>query len=306
MSVAELEFRNVSKWYGQVAALSDVSFQLGPGVVGLVGANGAGKSSLIKLAAGLLRPSQGDVLLSGVAAHEAAARRSLGYCPDLERSFEALSGVDFVTWMLRLHGFDARTARRRAQDVLAGLGLGDAMHRPIRTYSKGMRQRAKLGQALAHEPDVVLLDEPLTGLDPVARFEIGERIRALGAAGCSVLVSSHILHELQAVADRFLLIHRSRLMAEGTLRELREQLSDRPQRVLVRGPDPRALAARLIELPQVRAAHLEGEDGLLLEIQGSREFFRLLTELGARPQRLVDSVTTVDDSLEAVFGYLVA
>jgi ABC-2 type transport system ATP-binding protein len=306
VSAALLEFLGASKWYGQIAALNDVSFRIEPGVVGLVGQNGAGKSSLIKLAAGLLRPTHGEVLVAGKDARRRASRARIGFCPDLDRSYESSTGRDFVAWMLRLHGVGGRAARERAAAVLDELGLGAAMHRPIRTYSKGMRQRVKLGQALAHSPEIVLLDEPLTGLDPVARHQLGERIRALGAAGRAVLVSSHVLHELQAVADRYLLLHRSRLVADGTLRELRAQLSGRPQRVQVQAADPRALAARLIALPQVQSLQFGPDQELILEVRGSREFFTTLTAIGAETSAPVVSVATLDDSLEAVFGYLVA
>lgn len=204
---AILEFDGVTKWYGSVAALLDVSFDVRTDVVGLVGKNGVGKSTLMKLAVGLLAPSQGQVRVCGRPAQTLDARARIGFCPDFDRLYEPLSGVEFVAWMLRYHGFGRAQAKRRAEEVLAELGLAENMHRRIREYSKGMRQRVRLGQALAHGPSFVLLDEPMTGLDPVARAELSEQIRELPRRGVGVLVSSHVLHELEAVADRVVLVH---------------------------------------------------------------------------------------------------
>ena len=299
---ASLEFDHVSKWYKQVSALIDIGFRIGPGVTGLVGQNGAGKSTLLKLASGLLRPSLGEVRLCGGDPQRPAVRRSIGVCPDLDRFYENLSGVVFVSWMLRLQGFGARAARRRATELLGELGLGDAMHRRIAGYSKGMRQRVKLAQALAHDPSVVVMDEPLTGLDPIARHELGERIRAMGQRGVAVLVSSHVLHELQSVADHFVLVHQGRLVAEGGLRELRDQLADRPRQLTLKTEDPRALARLVCALPQVSGLRIEdGEVGV--EVRGAG-LFEELTRIGAEAG-LVDELVVRDDSLEAVFGYLV-
>lgn len=303
---ATLELRSVSKWYGQVAALSEVSMTVGPGVTGLVGQNGAGKSTLIKLAVGLLRPSQGEVLLHGHPPLRARARADLGYCPDIDRFYERLSGLEFTTWMLRLQGFDRRAARRRAAEVLARLGLESVMRRRISGYSKGMRQRIKLAQALAHEPRTVLLDEPLTGLDPIGRHEVGTAIAELGARGVTVLVSSHVLHELEHVAERFVLLHHGRLTAEGGLRELRRQLASRPRRVLLRSRRPRDLAARLCEMPDVCAVRLAERGAVVAETQGDDEVWRRFTELGAAEEGLIEELAPLDENLEAVFDYLVA
>jgi len=302
---ATLSFDGVSKWYGQVSAVSEVSFTVASGVTGLVGQNGAGKSSLLKLAAGVLVPSLGEVLIGGESPRSTLTRRRIGYCPDLERLYESLSGWEFVTWMLRLGGYPAGEARRRAADMLEELGLADAMHRKIRGYSKGMRQRVKLAQALAHEPRLVLLDEPLNGLDPVARHEIGQLIVRLGQQGVAVLVSSHVLHELENVAERFVLVHQGRLLAEGGLAELREQLADRPRVISVKSQDARVLAARLCEFDAVEGIRITG-DTVRLEVTRGGEMFGHLTELGADPRGLVLEIEGLDSDLESVFGYLVA
>ncbi|MEM7205082.1 MAG: ABC transporter ATP-binding protein [Planctomycetota bacterium] len=303
MSPSALEFAGVSKWYGQVAAITEVSLRIGPGVTGLVGQNGAGKSTLMKLACGLLRPSLGQVRVNGGSPDRVATRRQIGFCPDLDRFYERLSGRRFVTWMLRASGLGRSAAATRAGEVLERLGLADAMDRQIRGYSKGMRQRVKLALTLAHEPAVVLLDEPLTGLDPVARHEVGELVRGLGHGGAAVLVSSHVLHELQAFADLFVLMHQGRIVAEGALAELRAQLAERPRRLALRSDQPRRLARRLCELDQVSAVEIDAR-GVVIETTGGAQLSQRLTALGAE-SGLVRELLPLDDSLEAVFGYLV-
>ncbi|MGE3171108.1 MAG: ABC transporter ATP-binding protein [Planctomycetota bacterium] len=303
MTGKSLEFVGVSKWYGQVSALTDVTLSVGAEVVGLVGRNGAGKSTLMKLAAGMLRPSLGRVTVAGAAAGRRAANAAMGYSPDLDRLYESCSGRQFVAWMLRLHGTGARAAHDRAGAVLTDLGLGAHMHRRIREYSKGMRQRVRLAQALAHEPRVLLLDEPMTGLDPVARHEIAARVAEFGRRGLAVLVSSHVLHELEALVDRVALIHQGRLVAEGTVAELRGQLREQPHRVRVGSGDPRALARHLCAMPHVVGVAIDG-DGLDVALNGEPGFYRDLTALGAASE-LVRDVRPLDDSLASVFGYLV-
>ena len=300
---AQLEFIAASKWYGQISALSQVTVQFKPGVTGLVGQNGAGKSTLLKLACGLLRPSQGEVRILGDSPAKARARRHIGYCSDLDKYYEHLTGRAFVTWMLRLSGIRRSMAEPRAVQLLGDLGLGAAMDREIAGYSKGMRQRVNLAQALGHDPAVMLLDEPLSGLDPVARHEVGQLIVGLGDRGRVVVVSSHVLHELQTVAERVVLIHRGRLLAEGTVDELREQLDDRPRKLFLRSEDGRDLASRLFQIPQVSSVAVV-QDGVNIETTGSHGFHEQITQLGA--DGLLDEIVPRDDSLDSVFGYLVS
>ncbi len=302
---AFLEFADVSKWYGQVSALTEVDFACGPGVTGLVGRNGAGKSTILKLAAGLLRPSTGSVRLVGLPPTSVEARRALGYCPDVDRFYEEMTGRAFLAAMLRLDGFGAGVARRRAGELLDEIGLGDAMHRRIGGYSKGMRQRVKLAQAFGKKPSVVLLDEPLTGLDPVARHEVSEFIRRIAREGTAVLVSSHVLHELQNLAESgVVLIHRGRLLAHGSVAELRAQMQDRPHRLRLRSPAPRVLAARLLMLDAVESVTVAG-DLVRIETKTAAGVLEEITRLGASSEGLIRELATVDDDLEAVFGYLV-
>lgn len=299
-----LAYEHVTKWYGTVAALLDVSFQVGAEVVGLVGKNGVGKSTLMKLAAGLLAPSQGSVRVAGLVAGSVRARALTGFCPEVERLYEELPGITFVAWMLRYHGFPARMARERAAAVLEELGLGANMHRRIREYSKGMRQRVRLAQALAHEPRVVLLDEPMTGLDPVARSELATLVRALPGRGVGVLVSSHVLHELEAVVDRVVLVHQGRLLAEGAVAELRSRLPSQPHRVRIVGARQRELAAELVQWPEVAELRIV-DDAIEVAITGDVSFYRSLTGLGERWQGGLHEISSVDDDLASLFGYLV-
>ena len=299
-----LQYSSASKWYGQVSALMDVTLAVGYEVVGLVGRNGAGKSTLMKLAAGLLRPSLGEVRIAGAIAGTVAANAVLGFSPDLDRLYERCSGRQFVAWMLRLHGQSGATANARAGEVLDELGLGPHMHRPIREYSKGMRQRVRLAQALAHRPRVLLLDEPMTGLDPIARHELAEQIKRLGREGLGVLVSSHVLHELEAIVDRVALIHQGRLVAEGRIGELRGQLREQPHRIRLHSPSPRDLAGLLAALPQVIGIEWR-PDSLDVALSGEPGFYAALTSIGAGVRGLVLDVRPLDDSLASVFGYLV-
>lgn len=299
-----LRFAAVTKWYGSVAALLDVSFDVRTEVVGLVGKNGVGKSTLMKLAVGLLQPSQGRVEVCGHPADSLQARARIGFCPDFDRLYEPLSGVAFVAWMLRYHGLRGGAARARAAEVLTELGLEENMHRPIREYSKGMRQRVRLGQALAHRPDFVLLDEPMTGLDPVARAELSALIRGLPARGVGVLVSSHVLHELEAVVDRVVLVHQGRLLADGRIGSLRDQLPDRPHRLRVRAARPRELSAVLASWPQVEGLVMR-DDALEVSLLGQRDFYERLTELAATWDGGLEEIIPLDDDLASVFGYLV-
>ncbi|MDA0374951.1 MAG: ABC transporter ATP-binding protein [Planctomycetota bacterium] len=297
-----IEFRGVSKWYGQVAALTDVSVQIDGGIVGLVGRNGAGKSTMMNLLAGLLRPSRGDVLVDGVQPWRSEARLRIGFCPDVDSFYEDLSGHAFVSWLLRLHGLRARVARELAAAAMERVGLADAMHRSIRGYSKGMRQRVKLAQALARNPSTLLLDEPMTGLDPIARHDITELVVALEDAGVTVLVSSHVLQELEEIAGRVILVHQGRLLADGSVHELRRLLEDRPYRLLVHSDRPREVAARLTAVEVVRGLTVD-RGTLEVETDGGGDLFATLTALGA--EGLIEEVRPLDDDLEAVFAYLV-
>lgn len=297
-------FEAVCKWYGPVIGLNDVTLQIEPGITGLVGPNGAGKSTLIKLLTGQLRPSLGRVLVRGRAAWSAAARRHIGYCPDVDAFYEEMSGRAFVHMMARLHGFSRREAVARTEQMLAEVGMTERAHRSLGSYSKGMRQRIKLAQSLVHDPELIVLDEPLNGVDPVGRLELTQLFRQLAQRGKAILVSSHILDEMDTLAERILFICRGRLLASGTLPQIRAMLDDHPTKVRVASAQARELAARLISLSMVQAAELGRPGELLLQVGRPQEFFACLAEIITRENVEVERLQVIDASTEAVFDYL--
>jgi ABC-2 type transport system ATP-binding protein len=303
---APLRFERASRWYGPVIALNDVSVSVPPGVTGLLGPNGAGKSTFLKLAAGQLRPSQGEVRLLGRSAWGSPeVFHHVGLCPEADAFWERLTGLQFLLALLRLTGYDEAECRRRAEEALHQVALLDAKDRKIGGYSKGMRQRVKLAQALAHEPQVLLLDEPVSGMDPVNRRRVVELVRRLGREGRTIVVSSHILHEVEAMTRRVLLVHNGRILAEGDVREIRDLLDEHPHTVALRARDPRRLAAAVVGWPNVVSVAF-GEDGQWLTVQTARpdEFYRGLHE--AALEAGVAEMYSPDENLESVFRYLVA
>ena len=301
--------RALSKWYGQVLGVSGINLSINGGIVGLLGPNGAGKSTLIKLIAGLLPPSQGEALIFDRSAFDdPEARRRLGYCPEYEGVYEDLTGLEFVTALARLSGLGPRS-RTAAADALASLGLSDAMHRPLRGYSRGMRQRAKLAQALAHDPDVLLLDEPLTGCDPLARATIVARIKTLAAAGKTILVSSHVLYEIEALTQQVVVIFRGQVLAEGNVYKLRALIDEHPHRVRIECDRPRDLAAAVVTAAHVaRVQFTDGVPGGTVEIE-TRDpdtLYDAIPVVASAHNIKIRSLTSPDNNLSAVFDYLIA
>ena len=306
MSGATLVFARASRWYGPIIALNDVSVEVGPGVTGLLGPNGAGKSTFLKLAAGQLRPSQGSVTLLGRAAWGSPELfHRVGLCPEQDAFWENLTGLQFLLALLKLTGFDDGEARRRAEAALGEVDLLGAKDRRLGGYSKGMRQRVKLAQAIAHEPDVLLLDEPVSGMDPVNRRRVIDLVKRLGRAGKTVLVSSHILHEVEAMTRRVLLVHNGRILAEGDVREIRDLLDEHPHTVALRSRNPRALAEAVVRAPHVLSMTF-GAEGEWLTVQTARpdEFYGSIHEAAVAAG--VTEMYSPDEDLESVFKYLVA
>lgn len=303
---ARVVFKKASRWYGPVMALNDVSFELGPGVYGLLGPNGAGKSSLLKMASGQLRPSQGTVELLGRPAFGSPeVFHAVGLCSDTDAMFEDFTGLQFVSSLLSLNGFDRAQAHKLATEAIEIVDLKDAMHRRVGGYSKGMRQRIKLAQALAHQPEVLFLDEPLTGMDPQNRKRISDLMKRLGDEGRTVLVSTHILHELEQVTRRVLLIHNGRVLAEGDLGEIRDLLDRHPRSVRIKAKDTRGLARELVTLPDLVSLNLEdATQNLLAEIRKPDAFFTKVQEVSATYG--VEEMWVTDENLESVFSYLVS
>jgi len=301
-----IEFDGVSKWYGNVIGLNKLTLRIPAGITGLLGPNGAGKSTLLQLATGQLRPSQGTVRVLGRNVWDnPALNRQIGLCPEQDAFYEWMTGRDFVRTCARLSGL-GRSAAAAAEAALARVGMTEHMNRAIRGYSKGMRQRTKIAQALVHGPRVLFLDEPLSGTDPIARHDLVEVIRGLGAAGHTVLVSSHVLHEVQALTPNIALLHRGRLVAEGHVRDIRDLIDQHPHRIVLVGDRPRALAARLAGCDDVAGIQfLDCESGLLVETRQPDAFYSRLPTLAREDGLSLREVYSEDDNLEAVFKYLV-
>jgi ABC-2 type transport system ATP-binding protein len=291
-----------------VLGLEDVTLTVGaegsPRIIGLLGPNGAGKSTLMKLVAGLIRPSRGEVKLFGRRAFaDLDAREKLGYCPEHEGTYDDLTAHELVTAMARLSGLPARTARERAEAALVELGLEAARDRRVHGFSKGMRQRAKLAGALVHDPELVLLDEPLTGCDPVARARIIATVKRLAAAGKAILVSSHVLYEIEALTSDIVVIFRGRVLAEGPSSEIRALVDQHPHRVHVRCDRPRQLAAMLIDASHVVRVEFH-EHGLELETRAPDALYDVLPRAALDAGVRIETLESPDDSMQAVFDVL--
>jgi ABC-2 type transport system ATP-binding protein len=300
---AAISVEHVSRWYGNVVAVNDVSFEVTPGVTGLLGPNGAGKTTLLHMIAGLLEPSAGEVRVEGEPAwkHPAMYRR-IGLVPEREVVYPFLTGREFAVANARLQGLpDPVAAAARA---LAQVELEDAADRRIGTYSKGMRQRVKMAAALVHDPGVLILDEPFNGMDPRQRLHMFELLRAMAAEGRTVLLSSHILEEVERMAESVLVIYAGRLAASGDFRSIRNLMTDRPHVFHVRSTDDRALAVALLDLECVFGIELDGKS-LVVRTSDLGEFTRHVPRVARDHGVSLHELRPTDDSLESVFAYLV-
>jgi len=305
-AVPLLEARRLSKWFGEVIAVNDVTLSLGAGVTGLLGLNGAGKTTLFKLMAGLIEPSGGEILLEGgKLRREVALFGEIGFCPESDALFDWLTGREFLELMNRLLGMDGDRCRRRGDEVLELVRLTGAADRRIGGYSKGMRQKLKLAQALAHRPRIIFLDEPLNGTDPVTRHEIIELVQELGSQGCCVVVSSHVLPEVEAMTDNVILIHHGQLAASGDVAEIREAIHDHPTVVAITTGVPRRWAALLAGCEEVAGVELDARGRVVARTEHAAAFYRGLPRWSVEHDLPLQAVETLDDSLQAVFDYLV-
>jgi ABC-2 type transport system ATP-binding protein len=302
-----IEFRSVSKWYGTVIGVNKLTLQIPPGVTGLLGPNGAGKSTLLQLATGQLVPSQGEVLVLGQRVwNNPDLNRQLGLCPEQDAFYEWMTGWDFIYTCARLSGLSRPQARSAAERALELVGMTEHMGRAVGGYSKGMRQRTKVAQSLVHDPQVLFLDEPLTGTDPVARHDLTQVIHRLGREGKSVLVSSHVLHEVQAMTPNIVLLNHGRLVAQGHVRQIRDLIDKYPHRIVLVCDDYRGLAARLVTFDDVEGLKvLHKEKGILVETHRPDAFYDRLPSLALANGTPIQELYSEDDNLEAVFKYLV-
>ena len=301
-------FDNVSKFYGEILGVNRVSLAIPPGITSLVGPNGAGKSTLMNLMTGLLRPTRGDVTVLGIPTDRPERLfRKVGYCSQFDSFPRGLTGREFVRSFLMVSGLHRNQAEDFTEKALERVDLLPAADRKIGAYSKGMRQRVRLAQSIAHEPSVLILDEPLNGLDPMVRAETITLFRQLAAEGLHLIISSHILHEVDMMSDRVVLLNNGYVVAEGAIHGVRDEMDvEHPMQILIRCDQPSLLAARMFRSDEVVEARLhEDRHGLFVKTRNPDRFYLLLNEIVAQGEVNVESVTPVDDDLSAVYEYLI-
>src|SRR6188474_1654498 len=300
-------FDNVSKFYGEILGVNRVNVQIAPGITSLVGPNGAGKSTLMNLMTGLLRPTRGSITLLGIPTDEPERLfRKVGYCTQFDSFPRGVTGREFITSFLLVHGFDRKQANDLAQLAIERVNLVDAADRKVAGYSKGMRQRIRLAQSIAHEPAVLILDEPLNGLDPMVRAETIALFRKLAAEGLHLIISSHILHEVDMMSDRVILLNNGYVVAEGNVHGVRDEMEDRASQILIRCDKPAKLAARVFDKDHVVEARLHDDRlGLFVKTKDADRFYLLLNRVVAEGEINIESIAPVDDDLSAVYQYLI-
>ncbi|HEV8001982.1 MAG TPA: ABC transporter ATP-binding protein [Planctomycetaceae bacterium] len=302
-----VEFHGVSKWYGNVIGINKLTLRVPVGVTGLLGPNGAGKSTFLQLATGQLYASQGKIRVLGQPVwNNSSINRQVGLCPEQDAFYEWMTGWDFVHTSARLAGLSRSAARDATERTLDAVGMTQYQGRAVRGYSKGMRQRTKLAQSLVHDPQVLFLDEPLTGTDPVARHDLMTIIQRLGSEGKSVLVSSHVLHEVQTLTPNIILLNHGRLVAEGNVRDIRDLIDEHPHHIVLICDEYRRLAGRILSWDDVEGVRvLAQEKGLMVETHKPDAFYSRLPQLSLEDGLAIKEVYSDDDSLESVFKYLV-
>ncbi|HEY2394007.1 MAG TPA: ABC transporter ATP-binding protein [Candidatus Angelobacter sp.] len=300
-------FENVSKFYGEVLGVNNVSLSLPPGVTSLVGPNGSGKTTLMNLVTGLVRPTQGRVSVLGLTPDEPEEFfRHVGYCTQFDSFPKGVTGFEFINQSLRLRGLTSAEAARLTSEAIERVNLNEAAHRRVAGYSKGMRQRIRLAQSIAHHPTVLVLDEPLNGLDPMARSESIALFEALGKQGMHVVISSHVLHEVDKISDQVVLMSYGYVVAEGQIHGVRTEVKEHPMQILVRCEKPGLLAARLFLQDHVVEAKLNNDGkGVLIRTKDADQFYQLLNKIIAEEDFAVDTVAPNDDDVNSVYQYLI-
>lgn len=300
-------FEDVSKFYGEILGVNRVTLEIEPGITSLVGPNGSGKTTLMNLMTGLIRPTRGRVSVLGLTPEDPEVFfRTVGYCSQFDSFPRALTGFQFIQSFLRVHGFSAKAAQDMAWKALHRVDLLEAAHLKIGAYSKGMRQRVRFAQSIAHEPAVMILDEPLNGLDPMARAETIRLFRQLAAEGLHLIISSHILHEVDMMSDRVILLNNGYVVAEGEIQGVREEMEEHPMQILIRCDRPGLLAARVFEQDSVVEAKIHKDrHGLFIKTRDADSFYLLLNDIVVRDGLAVESIAPVDDDINAVYQYLI-
>ena len=307
MNDALITFGNVSRFYGEVLGINKVSLAIPPGITSLVGPNGSGKTTLMNLMTGLIRPTQGAIRVLGISPGDPARLcRLVGYCAQYDTFPKGLTGYQFIYSFLCMHGFSRAECDQRTRAALQLVGLTEGANRQVAAYSKGMRQRVKLAQAVAHDPQVMVLDEPLNGLDPLARAEAIALFREWGVKGRHVIVSSHILHEVDRISDQVILLSHGYVVAEGQIQGVRSEVKEQPMQILVRSDHPNLLAARLFQQDHVVEAKIQGDGkNLLVRTTDADRFYLLLNRVVLESGLEVESVAPADDDVNSVYQYLI-
>lgn len=300
-------FEDISKFYGEILGVNRVSLTIAPGITSFVGPNGSGKTTLMNLMTGLIQPTRGRVSVVGISPTEPQELfRRVGYCGQFDSFPKGMTGYEFIYSFLLVHGMTKKEADAKTWRAIERVDLVEAAHRKVAGYSKGMRQRIRLGQSIAHEPAVMILDEPLNGLDPMARAETTRLFRQLATEGLHLIVSSHILHELDEMSDRVVLINNGYILAEGGIGGVREEMEEHPMQIMIRCDRPQEFAARVFTSDNVVEATIHPDrQGLFIKTRNADAFYLLLNRIVAEGALNVETVAPVDDNLNAVYHYLI-
>lgn len=301
-----IKFTHVVALYGTVMGLNDVSISIGEGITGLVGPNGAGKTTFMKLCMGLIKPTFGSVEIMGENPwNNPNVMKKLGYCPEYDMLYPDMNGKDALMYHIILHGFEKNKAEKKAVEYLRMIGLESVMHRKIRGYSTGMKQRLKVAMAIAHEPNLLLLDEPLSGTDPIGKASILEKISEWVKDGRSVIISSHMLRDVEKITDNIVLIHKGRIVARGNIHEIRKLIDKYPQRIFIKTNEPRRLAKILVDYQFVEGVSVYSEDSIFAYTRKPDEFYRNISGILYNNKIRITHMSSPDDNLNAIFTYLV-
>ncbi|HLA12923.1 MAG TPA: ABC transporter ATP-binding protein [Pyrinomonadaceae bacterium] len=300
-------FDDVSKFYGEILGVNRVNLQIAPGITSFVGPNGAGKSTLMNLMTGLLRPTRGKITILGIRPDEPERLfRKVGYCTQFDSFPRGVTGREFVKSFLLVHGYSEKEANELTVTALERVNLVDAADRKVAGYSKGMRQRIRLAQAIAHQPAVMIMDEPLNGLDPMVRAETIALFRKLAEEGLHLIISSHILHEVDMMSDRVVLINNGYIVAEGNIHGVRDEMEEHPMQIFIRCDQPAKLAAQVFQQNHVVEARIhEDRRGLFVKSRDADRFYLLLNKVVAEGEINIETVAPIDDDLSAVYQYLI-
>lgn len=301
-------FRNVSKFYGEILGVNRVNLTIAPGITSLVGPNGSGKTTLMNLMTGLIQPTRGEIRVLGIVPDDPQSMfRFVGYCGQFDSFPRGMSGYEFIYSFLLVQGHPKKEAEGMTWQAIERVDLVEAAHRKVAGYSKGMRQRIRLAQSIAHNPAVIILDEPLNGLDPMARDETKRLFRQLAQDGLHLIISSHILHELEEMSDTIVLINNGYILAEGGVSSVREEkMEEHPMQIMIRCDRPAEFASRIFASDSVVEAQLhEDKHGLFVKTRNADAFYMLLNRMVAENGFNVEAIAPVDDNLNAVYHYLI-